>query len=168
MSWTSHDQLFGWIHAFKLNRNNYFFGGKSGINERPYPIIANNPTFDQVIKNWNRADTGLVLTFFFAGLFVAKRIVANDHLTASHVHKRADFRRIHRVIVAVSLFFALRNSSYRLEGYVPNGLPHNEIDNVVKYDYTSKIVDGTFWRYIFESAVKPTDLWAWSHKIDEI
>jgi len=45
MSWTSHDQFFGWLHSFKLNRNNYWLGGKFGINERPYPVISTNPTF---------------------------------------------------------------------------------------------------------------------------
>ena len=73
MSWTSHDQFFGWVHSFRINRNNYLFGGRFGTNERPYPAIVNRPSFPQVVNNWNSADTGLVLTFFLAGLLIARR-----------------------------------------------------------------------------------------------
>ena len=81
MSWNSHDQLFGWVHSFKMNRNNFGFGGRLGTNERPYPVIVNKPTFPMVVNNWNKADTGLVLTFFFLGLLVAKRVARTDLLT---------------------------------------------------------------------------------------
>jgi hypothetical protein len=80
MSWTAHDQFFGWIHSFKLNRNNYCLGGKFGTNERPYPVIANNPNIQQVFHNWNGADTGLALTFALVGLLLARRIAAKDLL----------------------------------------------------------------------------------------
>jgi hypothetical protein len=158
MSWTSHDSLMGWVHSFKLNRNNYILGGKTGINDKPYPVIVNKPTFPQVLNNWNRADTGLVLTFFLAGLLVAKRSLAKNILLISHVEKRSEYRRIHRVIVAFGFAMALRNSSYRLEGYVPNGLPRVEVDDVVKYDFTSELLNGTFWKYLFEAQAKPTAL----------
>lgn len=80
MSWTAHDQFFGWIHAFRLNRNNYWLGGKFGTNDRPYPVIANDPSIHQVLHNWNRADTGLALTFAIVGLLLARRIAAKDLL----------------------------------------------------------------------------------------
>jgi NADH-ubiquinone oxidoreductase complex I, 21 kDa subunit len=114
MSWTSHDQFFGWTHSFKLNRNNYLFGGRTGINDKPYPVIVNTPTFPQVVNNWNRADTGLVFTFFLAGLLIAKRVVAKDIMISSLIEKRSDYRRVHRIIVAFGVAFALRNSCYRL------------------------------------------------------
>lgn len=158
MSWTSHDQLFGWTHSFKLNRNNYLLGGHSGINEKPYPVIVNTPSFPQVVNNWNRADTGLVLTFFLAGFLIAKRVVARDIMVSSLIERRSDYRRVHRIIVAFGLAFALRNSCYRLEGLVPNGLPRNEVDDVVKYDFTSELLNGTFWQYFFETQAKPTNL----------
>ena len=60
MSWTSHDQFFGFVHSFQLNRNNYIFGGRLGTNFTPYHPIINRPTFPQVVSNWNAADTGLV------------------------------------------------------------------------------------------------------------
>lgn len=158
MSWTSHDNVFGWVHSFKLNRNNYILGGKTGINDKPYPVIVNRPTFPQVVNNWNRADTGLVITFFLAGLLIAKRSITKDIQLASLVERRTEYRRIHRLIVVFGLAMALRNSSYRLEGYVPNGLPRNEVDDVVKYDFSSNLLNGTFWQYFFEAQAKPTAL----------
>lgn len=75
MSWTSHDSFFGWVHSFRLNRNNFFFGGRFGINERPYPAIVNRPAFLEVLSNWNFADTGLVASFFVGGLLYARHKV---------------------------------------------------------------------------------------------
>lgn len=150
MSWTSHDQFFGWIHSFKLNRNNYLFGGRFGTNERPYPTIINKPSFPQVVSNWNSADTGLVFTFFFAGLLLARRAALRDVLSESIIERRNDFRRFHRIFTVFGIALALRNSSYRLEGMVPNGLPKRSED-LVKYDFTSEIINSTFWRYFIES-----------------
>lgn len=158
MSWTSHDNLFGWVHSLKLNRNNYILGGKNGINERPYPVIVNTPSFPQVVNNWNTADTGLVLTSFLFGLFIARRAVLRDLNLVSLVEKRSEYRRVHRIIVAFGIALALRNSCYRLEGYVPNGLPRNEVDDVVKYDFTSQLLNNTWWHYFFETQAKPTNL----------
>jgi hypothetical protein len=75
MSLTSHDRFFGYIHSFKINRNNYFFGGQKNLNDNPYPKIIHNPTYTQVVQNWNSADTGLVLTFCLLGIFVAKKFI---------------------------------------------------------------------------------------------
>ncbi len=123
MGWTSHDQFFGWVHGFRINRNNYFFGGRNGTNDRPYPVIINKPSFVQTVSNWNLADTGLLLSFFVAGLFLARRFALKDVLSDSIVERRADYKRYHRIITGFGLLLALRNSSYRLEGFVPNGLP---------------------------------------------
>lgn len=154
MSWTSHDQLFGWVHGLRLNRNNYFFGGKDGINERPYPVIIAEPSVTQVLSNWNRSDSGLVLSSFFLGLFVARRQANKDLQTDSIIDRRGQFRRYHRLFIAFGVILALRNSYYRLEGYVPNGLPKND-GGLVKYDFTSELVNGTFWRFFVESHDKP-------------
>lgn len=75
MSWTSYDQPLGWIHSFRINRNNFYFGGRLGTNERPYPVIVAKPSFPQVVSNWNSADTGLLLAFFLGGLLYARRAV---------------------------------------------------------------------------------------------
>jgi hypothetical protein len=32
---------------------------------------------------------------------------------------------------------------------------------LVKYDFTSEIINTTFWKYFFESHDKPTNLWWW-------
>lgn len=149
MSWTSHDQFFGFIHSFKLNRNNFLLGGKNGNNAKPFPTIVNRPTFLQVWNNWNKADTGLVITFFLAGLLIARRRALSDIMVESIIERRNDYKRYHRLITAFGLFLAMRNSSYRLEGYVPNGLPRLAADDVVKYDYTTDLINNTFWKYIF-------------------
>ena len=51
MSWTSHDNLLGWVHGFKFNRNNYILGGKTGLNDKPYHVIVNSPSFLQVVTD---------------------------------------------------------------------------------------------------------------------
>jgi hypothetical protein len=158
MSWTSHDQFFGWIHSFKFNRNNYIFGGKSGLNDKPYPVIITEPSISQVVSNWNRADTGLVISSFLIGLLVARRIVVRTGVYENIIDRRQDFKQIHRIILFFGTAFALRNSCYRLEGYVPNGLPRTPVDDVVKYDFTTKIINSTFWQYLFENQAKPTNL----------
>lgn len=74
------------------------------------------------------------------------------------MERRSEYRRAHRIIVAFGIALALRNSCYRLEGLVPNGLPHNEVDDVVKYDYTTDLLNSTFWKYFFATNAKPTNL----------
>ena len=109
MALTSHDQFFGWIHGFRFNRNNYAFGGRFGTNERPYPVILSQPTYSQVLSNWNYADTGLFLTFFVAGLFLARRWAIRDVLSDTIIERRADFKRYHRIITFFGFTLVLRN-----------------------------------------------------------
>ena len=154
MAWTSHDQIFGWVHSLKLNRNNYVFGGRFGTNDRPYPVIINRPSVTQVMSNFNWADLGLTATFFLSGFLIARRLAIRDVLTESFIERRNDFLRFHRIISVVGFTLALRNSSYRLEGYVPNGLP-KEGGELVKYDFTSELINSTFWKYFIESHDKP-------------
>ena len=155
MAWTSHDQFFGWVHSFKLNRNNYALGGRFGTNDRPYPVILNQPTYLQVLSNWNYADTGLLVAFFTAGLLLSRRWALRDVLSDTIIERRADFKRYHRLLTFFGFSMALRNSCYRLEGYVPNGLPKQNHE-MVKYDFTSEIINSTFWKYIFETHDKPS------------
>lgn len=154
MGWTSHDQFFGWVHSFRINRNNFFFGGRFGTNEAPYPVIVHQPSFTQVIDNWNSSDTGLVVSFFLGGLLLAKRWSGKELLTNMIVTRRNDYRFYHRIITAFGFFLALRNSAYRLEGLVPNGLPKKKAE-LVKYDYTTELVNSTFWKYFIETHDKP-------------
>ena len=113
MSWTSHDRFFGFIHGFRINRNNYLFGGNKDINDKPYPTIINRPTFQQVINNWNFSDTGVVLTFFILGIFLSKRAIG-AHRGQSLVDNRVDYKKFLRIFTAFGVGFGLRNSSYRL------------------------------------------------------
>lgn len=45
---------------------------------------------------------------------------------------------------------AVRNSCYRLEGLVPNGLETAPVREPVKYDYTSNFLERSFWAAIFQ------------------
>ena len=38
MSWTSHDKFFGWVHAFKINKNNTFLNPDPSV-KAPFPAI---------------------------------------------------------------------------------------------------------------------------------
>ncbi len=40
---------------------------------RPYPRIMENPGVKNVLDTWNRADTGLVITFALLGLFLGRK-----------------------------------------------------------------------------------------------
>jgi len=58
-----------------------------------------------------------------AGLFLARRAAVSDRLTEAIIEKRVNYKTFHRGFIAFGLLLALRNSAYRLEGFVPNGLP---------------------------------------------
>lgn len=73
MSLTAHNQFFGWIHSFKISRNNSYFKPNAST-ERPFPIIVDEPSVLQVLNNWNYADTGLLASSFVAGLFIGKAL----------------------------------------------------------------------------------------------
>jgi hypothetical protein len=121
MSLTAHNQFFGWVHSFKISRNNEYFKPTSST-ERPFPIIVDDPSIIQVLNNWNYADTGLVVSSFIFGLFASK-ILADRMFHESLLRKRFHFKRMTNIILAAGLFFALTNSANRLQGFVPNGLP---------------------------------------------
>lgn len=76
----------------------------------------------QTLANWNSADTGLVLSAFGFGL-VASKFYSDSSFLNSIIAKRTYYKRFTNLFLAFGVFFALRNSSYRLQGYVPNGLP---------------------------------------------
>jgi len=68
--------------------------------------------------------------------------------------RRTDYKIYHRMCTGLGLYLALRNSAYRLEGLVPNGLPKKKAE-LVKYDYTTELVNSTFWKYFVETHDKP-------------
>ena len=107
--------------------------------------------------NWNLADTGMVVTFFFLGLAIARRRAFKDVVTGeSIIERRSDFKRYHRIITALGIAMAMRNSAYRLEGFVPNGLPRKDTDALLKYDYTTDLINNTFWRFFVEPPARPS------------
>lgn len=121
MSVTAHNNFFGWIHSFKISRNNQIFKPNSST-ERPFPIIVDDPSITQVIDNWNYADTGLVISSFVVGLFASKILSDRSHHD-SLLRKRFYYKRMVNIFIATGLFLAMNNSANRLQGYVPNGLP---------------------------------------------
>lgn len=151
---TSHNSFFGWVHGFKINQNNLILGAYAEA-KRPFPALIPNPTIQQCIKNWNTADTGLVLFVFLAGTLYGWR-----HVRLSDMYglfeKRSEYFWCSSWSLLAGVLFGLRNSFYRLEGLVPNGLPANEVMEPVKYDYTSSFLNKSFWSFFFEENRKPS------------
>ncbi len=65
MSTFDHDSFLGGLNLFKRFDNRYTIAK----GERPpYPIINSNPTFKEVLLNYNKADLGILFAFTVAGL----------------------------------------------------------------------------------------------------
>lgn len=155
MSLTAHNQFFGWVHSFKLSRHNVYFNSDESV-ERPFPVIINEPTFQHVINNWNSADTGIAATTFILGIFASKKFSSTSHFD-SIIKRRVLYKRIVNMFILAGLGFGMVNSSNRLQGYVPNGLPKKRTQDVLKYDYTSQFVSQTPWKYLFSGRSKPSN-----------
>lgn len=138
---TSHNSFFGWVHFFKINNNNLISSsaGDVGLLETPYPQIIVNPTLVQILNNWNRADTGLALTTLIAGTLMGYPSNKKGYNT-HNFQKRKNFGVCIAVTGFVALTFGLLNSSYRLEGLVPNGLKANPVVEPVKYNLTGPLL----------------------------
>ncbi len=88
------------------------------------------------MKNWNVADTSLVLFTNLANIMYGLR----SYTMERHVNffeKRRGYLTIVRIGIFVSIYLGMRNSMYRLQGLVPNGLPANKVYEPLKYDYTT-------------------------------
>lgn len=46
----------------------------------------------------------------------------------SILKKRAYYKRLTNIFLVFGIYFGLTNSTYRLQGYVPNGLPKKRSD----------------------------------------
>lgn len=155
MSLTAHNQFFGWIHSFKISRNNQYFKPNAST-ERPFPVIVEDPSMEQVFKNWNYADTGLLISSFVIGLFASK-FFADRNVHDSILRRRFFYKRYVNLFLVGGLYFALSNSANRLQGFVPNGLPKKRTLEVLKYDYTSQFVSQTPWKYFFSGRGRPSN-----------
>lgn len=155
MSLTAHNQFFGWIHSFKISRNNQYFK-PSASTERPFPIIVDNPTIVQVLNNWNYSDTGLVASAFVVGLFAAK-VISDKTYFESILRRKYFFKRLSNIFLVTGIYFALNNSANRLQGFVPNGLPKRRTQEVLKYDFTSQFVSQTPWKYFYSGRGRPSN-----------
>jgi hypothetical protein len=59
----------------------------------------------------------------------------------SYFYAKREFYILAAFALYPSLMLGLRNSYYRLEGLVPNGLPGYKSKEPVKYDYTSHFLE---------------------------
>lgn len=73
------------------------------------------------------------------------------------LRKRYYYKRVVNIILVAGIYFGLRNSANRLEGYVPNGLPKKRTQEVLKYDYTSQFLNQTPWKHVFSGRTKPSN-----------
>ena len=70
MPLTSHNNVLGWVHLFRFNDNNVL-SGKAQFTKPPFPAIIASPSMTQCWKNWNIADTGLLLFSILASTALA-------------------------------------------------------------------------------------------------
>ena len=155
MSLTAHNRFFGWVDGLKFNQNTSMFN-PSPSTPRPFPAIIENPTYKHVYSNWNRADTGAVLSFLTLGLLMSSRIVLKQTNITSMFAKRYNYYRYVNLFLMLGIYLGSRNSYYRLIGLVPNGLESTQEAELVKYDYTSEIVKNSGWKYIFGLQRQPS------------
>ena len=125
MSWTSHDKFFGWVHSFKINKNNVYLNPDPSTRP-PFPAIVPDPSYQQVLKNWNRADTGILITMAVFGLLYSSRAIRKTPMIVGYLDKKYQYYRYVNMAVVVGIYLGLNNSCNRLTGMVPNGLPREE------------------------------------------
>lgn len=149
---TSHNSFFGWVHC--LSWGNGFMGNSAQIYNTPYPPIIANPNINQVVQNWNLADTGMVLsTVVFSMLLTVRK---HSRVSSSFIfQQRQNFRISVMASFAVGTLLGLRNSIYRLEGLVPNGLAPYEIEEPVKYNYRGPFLEKSILKPFFAESKKP-------------
>ncbi len=155
MSLTAHNQFFGWVHSFKISRNNSYFKPNSST-ERPFPVIVDEPSVKQVIHNWNYSDTGLLASSFIIGLYASK-LLSDNVYHESLLKRRIYYKRLVNLFIVAGVYFSLTNSANRLQGFVPNGLPKKRTQEVLKYDYTSQFVSQTPWKYFYSGRSRPSN-----------
>lgn len=129
---TAHNSFFGWIHC--LSWGNGLLGSSGELYNTPYPPIVRNPSVKQIIQNWNLADTGMAISLTVLTMVLAAR--KHNRIASTSIFEQKQHYSI-AVLMAASLgvLFGLRNSVYRLEGLVPNGLAPYEVEEPVKYNY---------------------------------
>ena len=150
MDLVSHNNILGWLYGFQITNNNVI-SAKVRFTSAPYKPIIIDPSASQCWKNWNIADTGMVFATVITTLAIGYPIALKS--SASLLERQASYKRLVGLSWVVGFIFGLRNSCYRLQGLVPNGLTENVNinDETVKYDYTSDFLEKTVWGYIFAS-----------------
>lgn len=110
MVFTAHNSIFGWIHGFRFNSNNVL-SGKPTFSDTPYyPIIA-NPSANQILYNWNIADTGVTIATIIASALVAFPL---SRSISSNFRARNQFYQSMTFGVIAGIILGARNSYYRL------------------------------------------------------
>ena len=133
----AHDSIFGWINGFRFSQSNIIVAANHMTSDL-YPPIIRSPTFVQTLHNWNRSDTAVTLLGIFISSFVSyNNATLRSGEQVSHFAQRQIFSRLMFSGFLFSFFLGWRNSYYRLEGLVPNGLAQKNPEVPVKWDYTT-------------------------------
>mmetsp|Transcript_11722 Transcript_11722/g.13514 ORF Transcript_11722/g.13514 Transcript_11722/m.13514 type:complete len:151 (+) Transcript_11722:42-494(+) len=137
----AHDSFFGGLNLYKRRDQRY---GRGAGERPPYPIIVDQPTFGEAVKNFNRADWGLMFMFTAIGFPMAR--VATRGSFASEYQRRKLFNAFWWIMISSGFITALANSGYRLQGHVDNGLRWKRPEiKLNKYDFTKEYEKKYFW-----------------------
>eukprot|EP01017_Pseudomicrothorax_dubius_P040870 TRINITY_DN6477_c0_g1_i1.p1 TRINITY_DN6477_c0_g1~~TRINITY_DN6477_c0_g1_i1.p1 ORF type:complete len:118 (+),score=10.35 TRINITY_DN6477_c0_g1_i1:171-524(+) len=85
-----HDSFFGFLNVFKRFDSRFTL---THGDRPPYPVIIDNPTLGEVIRNLNRADLGLFLSAFFFLGFPLARWATSTHASGEYARRKA-FNRL--------------------------------------------------------------------------
>lgn len=139
------NSLFASFKVFKVIRNSKTYR----IDERPpYPILIDNPTVGETLKNINKSDVFLGLTFVAGGL--VSSILGSRYLL--RLSNKFYFTKYTMWWYNLCGIFVAMNCSYlRLTGYLENGLRWKQNDSLyTKYDFTSDFERNTIFKHLRE------------------
>ena len=150
MTENSPNSMFSWIDGIRFSQSS-IFSGTAHVGFTPYPAIIRMPTFTQVMHNWNKSDTSMAFFTIVGSSFLGYKYAINyAYHQASDLHQRRVFGRIFVIGCLFGFLMGARNSYYRLEGLIPNGLAPVDQGLPVKYDYTTETLNQSFWKHIVE------------------
>lgn len=134
--------------SFKVFKKIYNCGVINKDQRPPYPILLNDPSFGDSFDNLNKSDV-------MVGLFVASLAIPFGYFATNKlnllVQKFYVIKWVGRVYSALGLFMALMCSSYRLSGFMDNGLRWKHEDMIQqKYDFTREFESKTVWKHFRE------------------
>jgi hypothetical protein len=97
----------------------------------------------------------MVVCAWFGWAIFGVRGIRNSGIS-SLMERRRRYMEATTAAFFCSLLLGLRNSIYRLQGQVPNGLKSTEVYEPVKYNYAGEFLRNSFWSIIFDDVRRPT------------